>query len=233
MEKSSSRILLIEDNYDISENIAEYFEALGYVLDFAQDGKQGLDLALNHNYDVIILDVMLPRLDGFSVCAQYKEQAAQPAPILMLTALDSLDDKLAGFDRGAEDYLVKPFALQELEARVKVLLRHKPPSQASNLLKVADLEFNRQMAEVHRAGKLLSLNQVCLKLLECLMLASPHVVSRQELEFSLWGDEPPTSDSLRSHLYGLRKIVDKPFKDKLIHTIHGIGFQIKEPDESN
>jgi DNA-binding response OmpR family regulator len=149
----------------------------------------------------------------------------------MLTARDSLDNKLEGFDSGADDYLIKPFALQEVEARLAVLARRGKAAQP-RVLGVADLEYNLDTLEVRRGGKLLQLNPTALKILQSLMEASPSVVTRQELETRVWGEELPDSDSLRVHIHGLRAAVDKPFPKALIQTRHGIGYRIADPDAS-
>lgn len=226
----SIRILIVEDNPDIAENIAEYLELQGHVLDFAMDGIGGLHLALTENYDAIILDIMLPGLDGLTFCRKLREEGGKQTPVLMLTARDTLSDKLEGFDAGADDYLVKPFELAELAARIHALARrsdHAIPQR----LRVADLEVDLGKMNVQRAGRSIELNRVCLKILTMLMQASPNVVSRKDIEHALWADMPPGSDALRSHIYALRRAIDKPFHYPLIRTVHGIGYKLVEPDD--
>ena len=224
---NSLHVLVIEDDYDIAENIADYLEVKGHVSDFASNGVQGLQLALENEYDVIVLDIMMPGMDGLTVCREFRKKAKKHVPILMLTARDTLADKLAGFDSGTDDYLVKPFALEELEARLRVL-GARGTRKSSQVLKVGDLQLDAGAMQATRAGIPIDLNRVCLTLLVRLMTASPNVVSRQELEHLLWGDTPPETDSLRSHLYALRKKIDKPFKTSLLHTVHGLGYKISE-----
>ena len=224
------RILIVEDNADIAENIGDYLEQKGHVLDFAMDGIGGLHLALTHDFDVIVLDIMLPGMDGLTFCRKLRKEADNKTPVLMLTARDTLSDKLEGFDAGADDYLVKPFALEELAARIGVLARRGDQLSTSRLC-VADLEVDIGKMQVQRAGRKIELNRACLKILIMLMRAHPNVVTRKELEHALWGDEPPGSDALRSHIYALRSAIDRPFKYSLLETVHGVGYRLVVPDE--
>jgi DNA-binding response OmpR family regulator len=225
------RILVIEDNQDIAANLGDYLEERGHTVDFAADGVTGLHLAVVNDFDAIVLDLNLPGMDGLEVCRKLRQDARKQTPVLMLTARDALESKLEGFDAGADDYLVKPFALQEVDARLTVLLRRGKGPQ-SRILNVADLEYNLDTLEVRREGRLLQLNPTALKILQSLMESSPSVVTRQELETRVWGEELPDSDSLRVHIHGLRAAVDKPFPKPLIQTRHGIGYRIADPDAS-
>jgi len=225
------RILVIEDNQDIAANLGDYLEERGHTVDFAADGVTGLHLAVVNDFDAIVLDLNLPGMDGLEVCRKLRQDARKQTPVLMLTARDALTSKLEGFDAGADDYLVKPFALQEVDARLAVLLRRGKGPQ-SRILNVADLEYNLDTLEVRREGRLLQLNPTALKILQSLMESSPSVVTRQELETRVWGEELPDSDSLRVHIHGLRAAVDKPFPKPLIQTRHGIGYRIADPDAS-
>ena len=224
------RILVIEDNTDIAANLGDYLEDRGHTVDFAADGITGLHRAVVDRFDAIILDLNLPGMDGLEVCRKLRQEAHKDTPVLMLTARDALEQKLAGFESGADDYLVKPFALQELDARLGVLLRRG--RGASRVLTVSDLEYNLDTLEVVRAGKSITLNPTALKILQVLMEASPAVVTRQDLETRVWGEELPDSDSLRVHIHGLRAVVDKPFPTQLIQTRHGIGYRIAAPEAS-
>lgn len=223
------RVLVIEDNNDIATNIGDYLEDRGHVVDFAGDGVTGLHLAVVNDFDTIVLDLTLPGMDGLEVCKKLRQEAKKQTPVLMLTARDALDHKLSGFDSGADDYMTKPFALQELEARLAVLAR-RGKGQQSRVLQVADLNFNLDTLIVSRAGKAIQLNPIGLKLLQFLMEASPSVVTRQDLEHRVWGEELPDSDSLRVHIHGLRAAIDKPFDKPLIQTRHGIGYRMVDPD---
>lgn len=224
------RILIVEDNFDIAENISDYLEAEGNILDFAMDGIGGLHLALTKDFDAIVLDIMLPGMDGLTFCRKLKKEGGKQTPVLMLTARDTLDDKLAGFDAGTDDYLVKPFALEELAARLYALVR-RTKSTAHTRFRIADLELDTGSMKVMRAGQPIELNRACLKILTILMKAHPNVVERKDLEHELWGDMPPGSDALRSHIYALRLAVDKPFKRPLLQTVHGVGYRLVETDE--
>lgn len=220
------RVLIIEDNPAIVDNITEFMEARGFILDFAMDGISGMHLSLTGEYDVIVLDLMLPGMDGITLCRKLRQEADRQVPVIMLTARDTLDDKLLGFDSGADDYLVKPFALKELEARVKALSKRK--KQERKTLEVADLSLDLGTLEVRRAGQPIPLNNACISILKLLMEACPNVVTRKDMENTLWGDMPPGSDVLRSHLYNLRQKVDKPFNTHLIQTVHGVGFKLSQ-----
>ncbi|MGM0594812.1 MAG: response regulator transcription factor [Pseudomonadota bacterium] len=223
------RILIIEDDSDLAANLYDYLEVKGHEADAAGDGITGLHLAITQDYDVIIMDINMPGIDGLSACQKLRQEAGKQTPVLMLTARDTLEDKLAGFDSGADDYLVKPFALQELLARVTALSRRGSDCASASLMQVADLSFNPQTLEARRAGRALSLTPTGLKLLQLLMRHSPNVVTRQQCEQALWQDSPPDSDSLRAHMHTLRNAVDRPFDTALIRTIHGIGFKLAPP----
>lgn len=219
-------LLIVEDNLDIAANLGDYLEARGHTVDFAAEGVGGLALALAQDYDAIILDVRLPRLDGLALCRQLRTAGRRRVPVLMLTARDTLDDKLLGFEAGADDYLVKPFALQEVVARLKALARRGRDEE--DVLQLADLRLDLGTLTVTRAGQVIRLNPLALKLLTLLLRAAPNVVTRRELEQALWHDDPPDSDALRSHLYALRQAIDKPFAQPLLHTVHGIGYRLSE-----
>jgi DNA-binding response OmpR family regulator len=223
------RILVIEDNRDIAANLGDYLEDRGHTVDYAADGVTGLHLAVVNDFDAIVLDLNLPGIDGIEVCRKLRMEGRKQTPVLMLTARDSLESKLAGFESGADDYLVKPFALQEVEARLQVLAR-RTKTNISRILNIADLEYNLDTLEIHRAGEFIQLNPTALKILQALMESSPSVVTRTELETKVWGEELPDSDSLRVHIHGLRAAVDKPFAVQLIQTRHGIGYRIVDPD---
>lgn len=222
-------ILIIEDNPDIAANIGDYLEEKGHTMDFAGDGITGLHLAVVNDFDAIVLDLALPGMDGLEVCRKLRSEAGKDTPILMLTARDRLEDKLAGFETGADDYLVKPFALQEVEVRLDALFRRGRRRNVRELV-VGDLKYNLDTLTVNRAGRDIELNPIGLKLLRTLMEASPNVVSRAELEKQVWGEEMPDSDSLRVHIHSLRSLIDKPFDSKMIQTRHGIGYRLIEPD---
>jgi DNA-binding response OmpR family regulator len=219
-------ILLVEDNADLAANIIDYLEAAGHRLHFAPDGEAGLREALLTSFDIVLLDLALPGRDGLDVCAELRRLADRRIPILMLTARDTLDDKLAGFSHGADDYLVKPFSLAELAVRVTALA-HRPLLGQPHRLVIGPLVVDRQTRVAMREGHVLRLTPLLWKLLLILAEAWPQPVSREDATRRLWGDEPPSSDSLRAHVHLLRLVVDKPFDVPLIETVHSIGFRLK------
>lgn len=225
------RILVIEDNRDILANVLDYLELKGFVVDCAQDGLSGLHLAATGHYDLIVLDIMLPGIDGYQVCKRLRDDAGRDTPIIMLTARDALNDRLEGLGAGADDYLVKPFALSELVARIEAVLRRSQGTRKQKL-QVGDLHYDLDTLQATRAGQPLRLNPIGHKLLAILMQKSPAVVRREQLEEALWGDDIPDSDSLRSHIHQLRQVLDKPFDRPLLHTVHGVGFRLAELDHA-
>ena len=224
----SMRVLVIEDNQDLAANIGDFLEDSGHVVDFAMDGISGLHLAITQPVDVIILDIVLPGIDGFSLCRRFREESEKPTPILMLTAKDTLDDKLEGFDAGADDYLLKPFALEELEARLMALVRRSAQHDASKILESGPVRVDIGQRQVTINETPVKLNRTCFKILVKLMQSAPEVVPREDLEHHLWGDWKPASDALRTHIYALRKALNRPGKPLLIETVVGIGFRIKD-----
>ena len=221
------RVLIIEDNADIAANLSGYLEPQGFSLDFATNGYGGLALVAQHDYDAVVLDIGLPGLDGLSLCQKIRHDLKKNTPVLMLTARDTIEDKVAGFDSGADDYLVKPFSLIELEMRLKALVRRGASARlASTVLRVGDLTFNPSTYEAVRAGIPLTLTKTGYKLLGCLMRASPNVVSRDALQLLVWGDEQPDSDALRTHIHALRRVLDKPDSPWMLRTVQGIGYRL-------
>ncbi len=221
------KILIVEDNPDLAANLGDYLEDRGHIIDFAADGTSGLRLALQLKFDAIVLDLALPGLDGMTVCQRLRE-AGRDTPVLMLTARDQLADKLQGFKVGADDYLVKPFELQEVEARLEVLQRRGRITHLRQL-RIGDLSYDLDTLVVSREGREIELNPIALKILRRLMEASPRVVTRAELEELVWGDELPDSDSLRVHIHSLRTAIDKPFAMPMLQTRHGIGYRLLAP----
>ncbi|SES71401.1 DNA-binding response regulator, OmpR family, contains REC and winged-helix (wHTH) domain [Nitrosomonas marina] len=220
-------VLIIEDNQDIAASIYDYLESLGYTVDAAGDGVTGLHLAITKNYDVIILDLGLPGIDGIELCQRLRQDAHRTVPVIMLTARDTLDNKLEGFQSGTDDYLIKPFALKELAARVKVLSERARHAAVSKL-QVGDLCLDLETHEVSRAGKYISLNPTLFRLLAFLMQNPHRVIKREELEHAVWQENPPDSDALRTHLSNLRQMIDKPFGYSLIHTVRGFGYRLTD-----
>ena len=219
-------ILLIEDNRNLSEVMGEFFEQKGFGVDFVSDGLDGYRLACQNSYDVIVLDLNLPRMDGLQVCEKLRLEAKISTPILMLTARDAVPDKVLGFQAGADDYLIKPFAIQELEVRIRSLIRRERKQVSTAVYQVADLTLDTGSLRATRAGLELNLSPIALRLLAILMRESPRVVSRRDIEREIWGDDLPESDTLRSHLYNLRKSVDRSNDKQLLHTVQTAGYRI-------
>jgi DNA-binding response OmpR family regulator len=220
-------ILLVEDNRDLATNLFDYFEARGHTMDLASDGIPGLHFASTNHYDVIVLDWMLPSMDGIAMCKRLRE-AGKQTPILMLTARDSLEDKIAGLEAGADDYVVKPFSMREVEARLLALVRRAHVHEGVSTLQVGDLVFNIGTLKVTRGERNIILPPIALRFLEVLMRHSPRVLSREEVERAIWGDTPPDSDALRGHLHIMRNAVDKNSDKSLIKTLRGLGYQISD-----
>lgn len=217
--------LLVEDDADLAATILDYLEVEGIGCDYADNGKAGLHMASAGSYDVVLLDINLPVMDGLQVCEHLRAEG-NDTPLLMLTARVLLDDKVAGFEAGADDYLVKPFELRELTVRIHALARRR--SGQGQVLRCADLEMNIKAQTVSRRGMALQLSPMGRRILEVLMRASPEPVSRQRLLSAVWGEEPPDSDSLKVHLFHLRRQLDAPFDAPLLHTLPGRGFALRE-----
>lgn len=227
------RILIIEDSPDIVANLYAFLEANGHVIDSALNGYAGLALASQHSYDVIVLDIMLPGLNGIELCQKLRRELHDVTPVLMLTARDTLHDKVVGFDSGADDYLVKPFSLVELEVRLKSLVRRaRGDHRIGVILTVGDLSFDTEAYRATRSGRLLSLTRTGYTILKCLMKAAPGVVPREILETELWGEDRPISDALRTHIHALRLALDKPEPFAMLRTVPGIGFKLVALDET-
>jgi len=222
-------LLLIEDEPKISAFIYKGLNEAGYELTLAYDGRSGLSMALQHDYDVIILDVMLPFINGVEVCKRVREEGIQ-TPILMLTALGTLDDKVNGLEQGADDYLVKPFHFKELIARLQALTRRQFQQGApGNLLMVADIVLDRNKKTVQRDKREISLTAKEYALLEMFMQNCNRVLSRNEIAERVWGyDFDSSSNVIDVYVNYLRNKIEKGFSSKLIHTVVGMGYIMKE-----
>lgn len=218
-------VLLVEDNQDIASQIIEFLTGKGMVVDYAFSGKVALSLISEQAFDVVILDLMLPDVDGYQLCGQLKEASQNHLPVFMLTARDSLTDKIQGFEVGADDYLTKPFALDEVYMRTLALGRRVLLHQNKSIT-ISDLVVDVGQHRVTRAGKELTMSKTDFAILKALVLSSPNALSKRELNQKVWGDDIPDTDALRSHIYTLRNVIDKPFSKALIKTVHGIGFKI-------
>jgi len=231
MKIPAATILIVEDHRDLAANVGDYLEAGGFTVDFAADGISALQLLAENHYDAVVLDVMLPGIDGFEVCKRLRQDLHLDTPVIMLTARDTINDKVNGFDVGADDYLIKPFELRELEARLAALIRRQRGELEGGQLQVGDLRFDLETMRVTRSDKTIKLSPITLHILRILMRESPKLVSRERLESEVWGDDTPDSDTLRSHLYNLRKNIDKPFEQQLMHTIPGVGYKVCLPED--
>lgn len=221
------KILLVEDNREVAGILFDYFESEGMELDYADNGELGLKLALETPFDTIILDLMLPRMDGLTVCEKLRE-AGNTTPVLMLTALDSREDMLSGFKYGADDYLTKPFDLEILEARLHALIKRYRRTVTETSLEFASLRIDQKTHQAYRDGIKLSLNPTTYSILELLCQRAPDVVTREEITDMLWQDNEPNNDVLRSHIYQLRNQLDKPFESSMLVTVPKIGFRLEK-----
>lgn len=230
MTRHALAILIIEDNAQLAANLYDYLQACGHSLDAAPDGLSGLHLASSRDYDAIVLDWNLPRLDGLTLLRRLRNEAKRKVPVIMLTARDQLSDKIDGFEAGLDDYLVKPVALAEIEVRLRSLVaRRKQAAAPDDVLAVGDLRFHLGTLEASRGGRRVVLTRTGRRLLELLLRESPHVVTRARLERVAWGDEgAPGTDLLRSHMYVLRRAVDADGEPPLLHTVPGSGYRLCE-----
>lgn len=220
------RLLLVEDHPELAAHLSELLRSQGHEVEVAAAGPAGLAAATQRIPDLVILDRMLPGMDGLELCRRLRDEHRLEVPILMLTALDTVTDRVAGLEAGADDYLVKPFAMAELDARIRALVRRARLHTPVERLQVADLRYDPRTLEAERAGVTIRLNPSTRRILTLLMQNTHRVVLRSELELALWGESPPPGDVLRAHVYALRNAVDKPFARKLIHTVHGEGYRL-------
>lgn len=222
------RVLIIEDDPAIAANLYDYLEARGHSVDAAADGVTGLHLAVAERFDCILLDLGLPGIDGIALSRKLREEAHIDTPILMLTARDTLEDKLKGFEHGADDYLVKPFALKEVEARLLALHKRHTGRSTSRALEVGALSLDPKTLSIRFAGTEVKLPPKCIRLLELLMAEPGRVFNRRELETRVWGDLQETSDTLRSHMHILRRALFSAGGRDPIETVHGMGYRLRK-----
>ena len=223
-------VLLVEDDIDLASTIVDYLELESIDCDHASNGLMGLNLIERQPYQVIILDINMPKMDGLTLCALLREQGID-TPVLMLTARDTLNDKLQGFNAGSDDYLVKPFAMQELVARLHVLARRRSGEVKRFVLGELELDLSQRCAFI--ANHPLKLSPTALKILEVLMRSSPQTISRQDIIEAVWGENQPDSNSLKVHIHHLRKQLDTYHGGISVETIAGVGFAIKVSSEGN
>ena len=220
------RILIIEDDPAIATNLYDFLSAQGHSVDAAGDGVSGLHLATRELFDAIVLDIGLPGMDGMKVCQKLRSEAHVEAPVLMLTARDTLKDKLQGFECGADDYLVKPFALKEVEARLTALHKRSTGRVTSKVLVAGELSLDPRTLEIRFGANEVKLTPKCIRLLEALMLEPGRLFSRAQLETTVWGDALETSDTLRSHMHVLRRALVEAGGYDPIETVHGLGYRV-------
>lgn len=225
---------MVEDHYELASTLCEFLEAHGFVIDHARNLFTARNLLKNNPYHILLLDINLPDGSGYDLCQWLRTEQGIDIPVLMLTARDTLDDKIKGFSSGTDDYLIKPFDFNELVMRVRALIKRSTGEVSNSKLQIHDLILDSSQQTIQRAGKSIELPPIQFKLLKLLMRNSPKVITKQEIIIELWGDAEPESDALRSHIYNLRKMVDKPFNQKLIHTVSGVGLKVSlEPDSFN
>ena len=225
---ASVHVLIVEDNRAIAANLYDYLESQGHRIDIAHDGLKGLVLATRQRFDAILLDLGLPKMDGMTLCRKLRDDSGVDTPILMLTARDTLKDKLAGFQSGADDYLVKPFALEEVAARLAALYKRRSGQVSGKLVEVGPLAFNPKDKTLRFAGAAVPLTPKCVRLIEMLMRESGRLCSRQELEIELWGEEQDSSDRLRHHMHLLRSALHKAGGWDPVRTVHGMGYRLEQ-----
>ncbi|MFA7676437.1 MAG: response regulator transcription factor [Candidatus Shapirobacteria bacterium] len=221
------KILIVEDEHLIANALKKGLEQEHYTVDLAFDGLDGYDLASSGDYDIVLLDLMLPKMDGMELCRQIRSQQIH-VPILMLTAKSQLEDKVKGLNCGADDYLTKPFAFEELLARIRALGR-RPQNAASEVLTVGDLSINLSNYEVIRQKKIISLSNKEYSLLECLMRHANKILTKDQLIQRVWSYESDIlPNTVEVYIRNLRQKIDKNYKVKLIKTVRGFGYKISE-----
>jgi len=220
-------ILIVEDDKKLSNILKFAMKNERYSVDIAIDGEEALEKAMKNNYNMILLDIMLPKKDGLIVCKELRDHHIH-TPIIMLTARGTLDDRVTGLDLGADDYMVKPFGMEELVARIRTVLRRRKTAD-SDIRKVGDLIMDKQKHEVTRAGKIISLTPKEYKLLDILITSPGHAIKRRELIDHAWGPGfKEANNELNVHIKYLRTKIEKGNKKLFIHTVRGVGFVIKE-----
>ena len=220
------RVLVVEDERRIAAYVKRGLEEQGYAVDAAFTGREALDWADTVDFDLILLDVMLPEMDGFAVCRELRRRACR-APILMLTARDAVDDRVTGLDAGADDYLKNPFALRELLARLRALTRRAADAPKTPILQLADLTLDTLTRRVQRGGKVIALTAKEYAILECLLREAGRVLTRTQIAEHVWNyDVYNQSNIVDVYIRNLRRKIDDPCEVKLIHTVRGAGYRL-------
>ncbi len=222
----ASRLLIVEDDRDLASNLLDFLQIQGYVTDHAAEGHAALSLLAANDYDLVILDLMLPGVDGMSICSHIRHQLRSRVPIVMLTAKEGIDTKISAFDIGADDYVVKPASLREIEARIRALIRRAGVADNNDVLAVGDLRMDVGTLKIERAGVAIILPPGPTKILALLMRSTPNVVHNLALHRELWGGDRGDTHAIVVHMHTLRNAIDKPFDRQLIHTVRGFGYRI-------
>lgn len=220
------KVLIVEDNHHVAETIADYLELVDIDIDCAYHGVAAIEILKKESFDVIIMDIMMPKLDGISTVEALRNDHACSIPVLFLTAKDTLEDKIHAFKVGGDDYLVKPFAMEELHMRLLALSKRGKRTDVGKIT-FEDMEMDIKAGTLYRQQRLIKLAPIQLKIIALLMKKAPDMVSKNELIDHVWGDESPSSDALRSHLYTIRNAIDKGFDTPRLETIHGKGYRLK------
>lgn len=229
--QNAMRMLIVEDHAGLAANLLEFFDDQRYILDFAADGLTALHLIATNEYDVIVMDVMLPGVSGFEVCRRIRVDMNCTAPVIMMTSKDQLQDKEQGFTVGADDYLVKPFDLRELQLRVDALYRRKAGFSRTVEIHHLGVSFDPGSFMVRALGKELELSGTNARIFEALIKAYPSVLSYQQIQERVWGDREVDMNTLRTHVYSLRKHLQETFDYAMIKTMHARGYRLMPPED--
>lgn len=228
------RVLIVEDHAGLTTNLLEFFADRKYILDFASDGLTAMYLIATNEYDVIILDVMLPGLSGFEVCRRIRNDIHCSTPVIMMTSKDQLQDKEQGFTVGADDYLVKPFDLRELQLRVDALARRKAGYMRGSRISAPGVHFNPGTFVVSTdSGLQLELSGMAARIFEELIKAYPGFLSHTQIQERVWGEREVDMNTLRTHVYALRKLLRDTFGYPMIKTLHGRGYRLLTPERDS
>lgn len=225
---SFAKLLLVEDDFDLADNVVAFLESRGFAVIHAPNGALALNELLEDAFDLILLDINLPGIDGLSLCERLRNEMKDSTPVLMLTAADTVEDRLKGFAAGTDDYVIKPFALPEIEARILALLRRASDwsASASKEISFGDLTLDTGQMKAHIADRELKLTVMGFRILQQLVEKAPNIVRRNDLELALWKGEPPGSDALRTHIFALRQALGKAGDKDRLATIRGVGYKL-------
>lgn len=225
----TTRVLIVEDQSALAANLEEFFDEHRYVLDFAADGLTALHLLATQEYDVVVLDVMLPGVNGFEICRRIRDDLGSNVPVIFMTARGELSDKEEGYGRGGDDYLVKPFALRELQLRIDALARRDSISH-DGVLRAGPLSYDpgTLMAHLDGHGEVM-LGGTAARIFEQLVRAHPRIVTHDMLSRAIWGTDEGDAHTLRTHIYVLRKTLESSLGSALVDTVHGRGYRLNPP----